>query len=293
MDDDTVRLAYLRLITYNLFKLDPRTADESYLGAKKVLEDCGAACSLTADFKIDVDIGLVEPRDYQRAFLALMTPFESKYGHGKFWDLLRKVTLPFYAAHRDVIIRGRVDLPLMNFGVKCQIQSQSSLSPLASRLTESDAIEWTDSTITIKTQGLLVSSKGQLTDIPLTSLITVGREVYWKSNTEKALKAIDFRHDGSMTTMLLFGQPSVTAELIRVLEYMKREINRLTPLERKMLIHLANLKSIEDLLANLDRDTAEARVSLNRLKELEFIDDFNLITPSGLQALRAQQYGAY
>jgi len=281
MDEtENLRLEYMSLIVTTLFKLDLDLARDAYKRAKVVPQAAGADCGLTKDLTLTGDLSNLDANGYLNFFNELVTPFESRYGITKFWNTFMKLTMKFYAANRDAILKTRLDIPLMNFDMKCCVMTQSEYA------NHQGDMDWDESILTVKTRGLVVYSSGTTVHLPVDSIITVGREIYRKNGeTGNILRSVDFRKKGPMQSLLISAQPNVMLEFIKLTSFMRKEFLRLEPGEKEILFYLSKLWTADDLVSKLNKSPEEVTEALKRLKELEYTDEYGIITPTGIQAL--------
>jgi hypothetical protein len=274
-DERDVQRDYAVFLASELSKLDAELARRAMNDAENFLEVGGAR----GGFDWGDISGIVG------YFRALVGPFETKMGVNKFWGNFRKLTLQYYLSKRDSIIRSRADIPLMEWGLKAYKIPRAYVSI---GVPEGGSIQWADAVFTLHTKGVTVTWGDNNLEIPLAYTVAVGREIYLRLSLDNppSVKAIDYGGRGAMSTLLVGGSPEAVTDLMKHIWFILKELRRLGDLEAEVLRLLGDMRSLEFIYSKVNANHEAINAALKRLRDLRYIDEFNVITADGLNQIR-------
>jgi len=273
MDSSELGREYARYLETVLLKVDLRAAKA---GHRSVREVSVSSVSPTSCGNRQLDM-----------FLAQVAPFEARLGCNRFWRKFKKMTMQFYVARRDSIIRCGVDLPLVVFEARsCKLFRTNPFGLGDSSLNQNN-VEWVDSRFIVGSRGFSTIIGGVLRETPYSDVVSVGRQIYWKfkDGVARELNAIDLMEGDVVNTLVLDGEPDVVADILKHIRFMLKEYCRLNETEEKILWELHDLRTVDYILSKAG-DVGEAQSALKRLRGLGYVDEYNIITADGIVALK-------
>ncbi|MBU0762807.1 MAG: hypothetical protein KKD39_07250 [Candidatus Altiarchaeota archaeon] len=285
---DTPESIYSQILTSvsrHIHMVNPGLAQRTFAHFLKKLDAGGIKYKASQD-KIEV---LSLPQDSRKtlynAIVALVEPFESKYGINETWVGLRSDLISIVAGIRQPLRLLDIEVPLSAY--KMLYAFFDNL--IAVNASGFRRIKWYEGVVTVTNHRILFQDGKEVKEIPLQTIATVGREIYlvYTGTTAKGIiKAIDYRVESrvGMSCALVLAKEDWMRDFVNTARIMRAEHRRLSIAEARVVVALYNEAGINELGQVCKVDTERAREAFNRLLKLKYINEKGHLTSHGINA---------
>ncbi|MFH1788255.1 MAG: hypothetical protein ABH834_02595 [Candidatus Altiarchaeota archaeon] len=239
--------------------------------------------------EVDGDVPAQAREQFCKLFLGMVGALEDKYGVAKTWINLRAKIHPVIIEHQDETTELNMEVPLSKFELEFMLQSTLSKSwVFKTFFGVVGQGRWSKGAILVTSKRLIIESGSSKSEIAMSDILTVGREVYSDVSlkySSRSVRMIDYKSTLGIAAFMYEGPPDVLSEFNRIVSRARIETKGLTSIEKKILVVLDRKQPLTTLLSHGDVDKKSLALALARLRQIDYITKDYELTSYGINSL--------
>jgi hypothetical protein len=264
-----------------LSRLNPKLSETSLAGRAEKLRTWGVKYSCDGKTLTVLEAGEISRGAFHETYLEYVAVFESAYGVNEIWSFLKPAAIKALQPCLEEVRELKLGVPIAKYALDYVIFDNIFRS--------SDQFNYRSlfpGTVLITTRELTFQGRGGPTAIPLSSVVTVDREVYMGYGAGAAqgvIRALDYQVKATGLSCAVFmARKELMADFMRVVSIARNEERRLSRNEGNVLIALYNGVPRGDIPEGLGIGADKVGQALARIQESGLAEASGRLTATGI-----------